>query len=219
MTDVTLAPGMPPLPDRFRRLPLDHRGYPVPKFVWLNPDTGRYDFRVVKPGWLATCIRLKRCWLCGEPLGRLMCFAIGPMCVINRNTSEPPEHRECGEFAVQACPFLRFPNRKRDEEGLPEDHQAPGGKVAMIMRNPGVMALWITTSYRPYRAGDSVLIEVGDPVEVAWWAHGRKATRAEVLASIESGMPILREMATKEGPEASKLLDRLVEAGMKLVPP
>ena len=37
---TSLAPGMPPLPPRFLKLPLDHRGYPVPKFVWRKPDGG-----------------------------------------------------------------------------------------------------------------------------------------------------------------------------------
>ena len=46
------------------------------------------------------------CWVCGEPLGVHKVYAIGPMCVINRTTSEPASHRDCAEFAVKACPFL-----------------------------------------------------------------------------------------------------------------
>jgi hypothetical protein len=214
-----LAPGMPPLPTRFMKLPLDHRGYPVPKFCWQHPD-GTYDFRVVKPGWPEACRRQKLCWLCGEPLGRFMCFVIGPMCAINRNTAEPPCHRECAEFAVQACPFMRFPNRKRDEVDLPEDGRKPGGEEAMIMRNPGVTCLWITKSYRPYRAqdGQSVLIEIGEPVEVTWWAHGRKANRAEIMHSINTGLPLLRSLAEKEGSKAIEQLQYVTERGLKLVP-
>jgi hypothetical protein len=159
------------------------------------------------------------CWLCGEKLGKFMCFVIGPMCAINRNTAEPPCHRECAEFAVQACPFMRFPNRKRDEEALPEDGVKAGGDAAMIMRNPGVTLLWITKSYRPYRAHDgSTLIEIGEPVDVAWWAHGRAATRDEVMASIDSGLPILRAMAEKEGKAAIADLEKVTERGLKLVP-
>jgi hypothetical protein len=215
---TTLAPGMPPLPPRFLKLPLDHRGYPVPKFVWHKPD-GTYDFRVIEPGWPSKCMRNGLCWLCGEKLGKFMCFVIGPMCAINRNTAEPPCHRECAEFAVQACPFMRFPNRKRDEEALPEDGVKAGGDAAMIMRNPGVTLLWITKSYRPYRAHDgSTLIEIGEPVDVAWWAHGRAATRDEVMASIDSGLPILRAMAEKEGKAAIADLEKVTERGLKLVP-
>jgi hypothetical protein len=215
---TTLAPGMPPLPPRFLKLPLDHRGYPVPRFCYQRPD-GTYDFRVVRPGWPQACRRNKLCWLCGDPLGKFMCFVIGPMCAINRNTAEPPCHRDCAEFAVKACPFMRFPNRKRDTEDMPEEGRKPGGDEAMIMRNPGVTCLWITKSYRPYPAGDgSTLIEIGPPFEVTWWAHGRKATHDEIMASITSGLPLLRAIAEKEGKEAIEHLDMITARGLKLVP-
>src|SRR4029077_4831244 len=209
---------MPPLPARFLKLPLDHRGYPVPRFVHQRDD-GVYDFRVVKPGWPQRCRVNKLCWLCGEKMGRFMCFVIGPMCAINRNTAEPPCHRECAEFAVMACPFMRFPNRKRDETDLPADGFNPAGDEAAIKRNPGVICLWVTTSYRPYKARDgSVLIEIGEPVEVMWWAHGRSATHDEILASINFGLPLLRAMAEKEGKDAIEHLEEITERGLKLVP-
>jgi hypothetical protein len=214
---TTLAPGMPPLPPRFLKLPIDHRGYPVPKFVWRKPDGG-YDFRAVEPGWPARCMRNRLCWLCGEKLGKYLCFVIGPMCAINRNTSEPPCHRECAEFAVQACPFMRFPNRKRDEADLPPGHN-PGGDEVTIKRNPGVTLLWITTSYKPYRTpnGDT-LIRIGDPIDVAWWAHGRAARRDEIMGSIDSGLPLLRELAERQGKEAVAYLDSAIARGLALVP-
>ena len=56
-----------PLPDRMKALPVDKRGYPVPKFVeWID---GEPDFRVVSPSHMARCFRHHRCWICGEPLG------------------------------------------------------------------------------------------------------------------------------------------------------
>ena len=215
---TTLAPGLPPLPPRFLKLPLNERGYPVPKFVWKKPDGG-YDFRVIEPGWPSKCVRHRLCWLCGETLGKFVCFVIGPMCAINRNSAEPPSHRECAEFAVRACPFMRFPNRKRDEEGLPDDGIKPGGDAAMIMRNPGVSAIWVTTAYSVHRApnGDS-LFDIGQATEVTWWAQGRAATREEILHSINTGLPILREMAEKEGADAIAHLDHEIERGMKLLP-
>ena len=71
-------------PDRIKRLPVDHRGFPVPYFVvWID---GKPDFRLVMPGRLGECFKNKICWICGEPLGRFLAFAIGPMCVFNRTT-------------------------------------------------------------------------------------------------------------------------------------
>jgi hypothetical protein len=217
-----LAPGMPPLPPRFLKLPLDPRGYPVPRFCYQRDD-GTYDFRVIAPGWPERCTRNRLCWLCGEKLGKFMCAVIGPMCAINRNTAEPPCHRECAEFAVQACPFMRFPNRKRDTADLPEEGYKAGGEEVAIQRNPGVTALYTMTDYKPRWVDSgggrkSLMFTLGEPVEVTWWAHGRTATREEIMASIEGGLPILRKMAEAEGKDAIEHLEQITERGLKLVP-
>jgi hypothetical protein len=39
---------------------------------------------------------------------------------------------------------------------------------------------------------------VGQPVRTLWYAEGRGATRAEVVASIDSGLPLLRAEAERE---------------------
>lgn len=211
---TTLAPNLPPLPARFKKLPVDHRGFPVPKFV-ANID-GCWDFRVVKPGWPAECHNKSLCWLCGERLGRFRCFVIGPMCAINRVSSELPSHLECAHFAVRACPFMVFPNRKRDDSGLPEEAASPAG--FMIPRNPGVTCLWVTEHYRPFRAGNGWLFQIGDPTSVEWWARGREATRAEVDESIRTGLPALQSMAEEEGPAAVEKLRRMTDISKAFLP-
>jgi hypothetical protein len=56
------------LPKRMLHLPLDTRGYPVPRFVeWID---GKPDFRVMNGQYYAACCKRNLCWICGEPLGR-----------------------------------------------------------------------------------------------------------------------------------------------------
>jgi hypothetical protein len=206
------------MPSRMLKLRVDEKGYPVPRFV--QDVNGKPDFRVVNTTWLTLAIRHKLCWLCGEPLGRFMTMVLGPMCTINRVTSEPPSHLECAQFAVQACPFMTQPNRTRDPHGLPEDKVDPGG--VMIERNPGVTALWTTESYRVFKAGagnnKGLLIEIGEPTSIEWWARGRAATREEVLHSINTGLPALVDIAKKQGPEALAELATSIKDGFALVP-
>lgn len=209
-----LAPNLPPLPDRFKRLPIDHRGFPVPRFVAMID--GQWDFRVIKPGYIAFCHNQRRCWLCGEPLGKWKAFVIGPMCAINRINSEPPSHYECANFSCRACPFLTHPRRKRDEHDLPKGTHDPAG--IMITRNPGVACLWVTDSYKLYPVDNGVLFRLGKPDRVEWWAHGRAATRDEVLESIDSGYPLLLAEAKKDGPEGLAELKKAREAIGKLLP-
>lgn len=176
------------MPPGIAALPVD-RGYPVPAFV--ADVKGKPDFRVVKPGFIEKCAREARCWICGQPflLGSVVAFVAGPMCGVNRNSAEPPSHITCADWAARACPFLARPHAKRREGGLPaEGKMAPGA----IMRNPGVAMVWITSNptMRP-GPGGHLYFGLGHPVEVRWYREGREATYAEVMESVESGLPNL----------------------------
>ena len=202
------------LPDRMSRLPVSDEGYPIPWFV-AEVD-GKRDFRVMDGEKLGIAVRLKRCWMCGQPLGKFMTFPIGPMCAVNRNIAEPPSHHGCAEYGARACPFLTQPRMRRNGKDLPEDGR---WSETGLKRNPGVICLWTTLSYRIHRGPDrSVLFAIGDPVETEWFCEGRPATRAEIMASIESGLPILRKMAQDESQDAVTELTRMVDVAMKLVP-
>lgn len=210
------------MPARFRRLPVDHRGYPVPKFVdWID---GKADFRVVDGRWMGKAVTQKLCWLCGEKLGRHLAFVIGPMCAVNRVNSEPPSHLECARFAVKACPFMTQPKRARNLHDLPAETKQAAG--IPLDRNPGVMLIWVTDTYKPFRALQSVepgtpggiLFRLGNPTKLEWYTQGRKATRDEILASINSGLPLLRKIAEDEGRDAILEFEEQVKRGMALVP-
>jgi hypothetical protein len=181
-------------PERIRALPIAENGFYVPWFViWLE---GKPEFRVMDAKKFVRAVKEKLCWVCGGPLDRAMIFAVGPMCGINRTSAEPPSHPECARFSVRYCPFLSRPNMVRREAGIAE----MGGRSAgfMIKRNPGVMALWATKMYTPFKNGDGYLFRMGEPTEIEWWREGRFATRAEVAESIRTGLPALRNMALEE---------------------
>lgn len=204
------------VPRRMRALPLNRAGYPVPWFVaWID---GAPDFRIIGPGKIRDAVRWSKCWLCGEPLGRYQAFTIGPMCAVNRTSAEPPSHGDCAVYAARACPFLANPARRRREAHKPDGTVDPPGIT--IRRNPGVALVWTTHRYRRKSDGEGgLLFDIGDPVEVAWFAEGRPATRAEILESIRSGLPQLRDLAVEDGPDAVAYLDRCVDEVERLLVP
>jgi hypothetical protein len=213
---------LPPMPPNIERLPRDDRGYPVPWFVaWLN---GKADFRFQRTEALAQAVRGNLCWLCGkEFLDNILAFVIGPMCAVNRTTSEPPCHLECARFSAMACPFLTMPKAQRREAAMPANTIQPAG--ISLRRNPGVALIYICSHYRTHKvqnrghgARDGILIALPKPQRVEWYAEGRAATRAEVLESIDTGLPILRGMAEEEGPEAIEHLNRLHREAIALLP-
>lgn len=203
------------LPQRMEHLPRDKHGRVVPWFVAFIDDVP--DFRVVRVGGIRDAVRFKTCWLCGKPRGQYAAFVIGPMCAVNRVSSEPPAHRDCAQYAAQACPFLANPNMVRRERNKPEDAAEPAG--VMIPRNPGVALVWVTRSWGVFAdAKGQPLFDVGEPNQTYWYAHGREATRDEVLESIDTGLPTLRKVAAEDGPLAAIELERMAEAARKLVP-
>jgi hypothetical protein len=70
-----------------------------------------------------------------------------------------------------------------------------------LTRNPGVALVWVTDSYLPFKAGNGYLIRMGEPHRTIWYCEGRPATRAEVVHSIETGLPSLMELAQRQDEE------------------
>ncbi len=174
------------------------RGIPIPWFVpWID---GKPEFRVADSGKRVEAVRQKKCWVCGDYLGKRLAFIIGPMCAVNRTTAEPPTHRECAEYSVRACPFLSRPKmERRSIEGI-ETAPVSG---EMIMRNPGVMFIWMTDGFRPFGDGKGGwLIRLSDPFEVVAYREGRIATKEEVVESLDTGLPLLESMCVSDGDRA-----------------
>jgi hypothetical protein len=210
MMEERVSTQVEPLDQRIAKLPVDEKWHlPVPWFVsWID---GKPDFRVADgKKWMRAAME-ELCWICGERLGKYQVFAIGPMCSINRVSADPPMHASCARYAVHTCPFMLTPKVKRRETDRPEGLEAIGGN--MIERNPGVTLLWTAERGKFSVINDGAkgfLFRLwGDPVQTAWYKEGRAATRSEVEASIESGLPILSKMAAEEGKKALQALERM----------
>lgn len=199
------------VPESIRRLAIDPvRKIPVPWFVaWVD---GRPEFRCADGDKFVRAVRERRCWVCGDPLEGRATYVIGPMCAVNRLTSEPPCHPACAEYSARTCPFLCRPRMDRRVGGLPEEATSAG---IMIRRNPGVSCLWEgrVPGATPFRDGSGgVLFRLHYPIAVSWWTEGRAATRAEVDASVASGLPALKGLARARGPEARLMLADQIRA-------
>jgi hypothetical protein len=202
------------MPAAVAALPRDKHGRPVPWFVaWID---GAPDFRVIRPRGIADAYHLQLCWVCGERRDHRAAFVIGPMCAVNRVSAEPPSHLECATFSALTCPFLTTPNMRRRDRGKPANTVDPAG--VMLTRNPGAALVWLTRTWRRVAVPNGHLFDVGEPLDVWWFAQGRPATRGEVLASIESGLPVLQGTARAEGKQAVAALDRMHRRALRLVP-
>jgi hypothetical protein len=226
MPTIQLPPGMP---REMIRLPLDDVGRPVPFFVeWID---GKPDFRVMNLDSYRAAIRRRLCWVCGnrlpssqlrlgkiEVLGlRPHTFVAGPMCLVNKVSAEPPSHPRCAQWAARACPFLSNPEKRRREGGIDQSQVGTIGGTA-IMRNPGVTGLFHVKRWWVERVPNGQVIRFDSVVHADWLCEGREATPGEVRASIDSGLPAVREVAESEGPEAVAQLRAAVRESERWLP-
>ena len=210
-------------PPQIKRLPKNKAGYRVPWFV--SYVDGEPDFRIVRSHGIDTAHLQRLCWICGTSMSAYKTFVVGPMCVVNRVSSEPPMHHACAIYSVQACPFLTRSEHApaRDRHPRRRAHRRRDGRP-----QPCATAVWTTKKYTvevvpaSYRNGDAhpggVLFNIGEPHKIEWKAEGRDATREEVMHSLETGLPLLLEAAERDGPRGVENLNLMVQEALCLVP-
>lgn len=211
-------------PRRIAKLPHDRAGRPVPWFVqwfdgptWSEAGDGTPDFRVTDERKIFRALKERRCFICGEPFhGPTETFPIGPMCVVNRISAEPPSHYDCAEHAVHVCPWMLNPAKGRREANLPEGKIDPAG---MVGRNPGVIVLWKTRGHEAIRVRGTTLLELGPPARLTWWAEGRPAEAREIAESFASGVQLIYDQAQEEGPRGLQILRANLARALPLLPP
>lgn len=201
-----------PLPDAMKGRPVDYRGFPVPWFVTRKDDEGNWDFNTLDAARFGEALRNQRCWVSGEKLGRWKAFVIGPMCVVNGISGDPPAKLDVAKWSVKVCPFLTRPRAKRAD--VSEEIKA-GQRGVLLDRNPGVSAIYVTDSFKVIERG---ICQLGEPISVTWWKEGKPALRREVMESLIDGIPVLARMAMEDGSEAEAELVSYVRRTLALAP-
>ena len=213
----TLREGLPDLPPLMRDLPIDARGYPVPKFVHVNED-GTPDHRVAEATYMARAVRDRLCWVCGKHMENgLYCFLVGPVSLFTRVSPEPPMHAQCAAYAARSCPFLTKPRAHRRSADLPEGLRAPPGEF--LQGNPHVVLQWFARSFsvEVYHLGNgkhAPLFLLHEPLALLWFTEGRPATPPEVERAVSEATDKLDAMARAEGPAGVQEMTSKVQVAL-----
>lgn len=211
-----------PPPPQMAHLPLDERGVVVPWFVPVID--GKPDFQYGDDAKLRSYfvgrrygdevkIRGVKCWICGKTINSPTgCFVGGPLVVLNMNSAEPPSHKACAVYAVQACPFMTSPKKVR--EGGPK--QDTFGAPPMLEHNPGVAAIWETTSFTCVPSGrGGAMFLVGSAARVSWWTRGRPATREEAADGIDRSVAEVSAQLNAQGVMDDELRIQIGQAWLR----
>ncbi len=186
---------LPAMPESIAALERDHRGLPIPWFV-RRPANGPIDFRVMDTNRHQQALKERRCWVCGEPLGKEMAFVGGPLSAAQRLYSDPPAHPDCAEFSAKACPFLAIPTAHRREANKPADLECIPGQVAT---NPEVVGILITDGFEPLGRG---VTRANPAIRILWYHEGRQASRREIKAAIHAAF---QREEVRSSPDAARI--------------
>jgi hypothetical protein len=210
-----LRKSLPPLPERMQDLPISASGYPIPYFVkWFD---GVPDFRILDPEKIIDCVENRKCWCCGKDMDTIA-FVAGPGMVINFSSAEPPSHPECAEFAVKACPFMRYPKAQRRETDMPEasTDYAPG---ALLVDNPGVSVVFHTTGYQIIQADESgFALQAFPPSKVDWYSEGKLMTREEARKALHKRVRDMKEALSPLSKGENHTIDLMALRGLRYLP-
>lgn len=188
---TALLKGLPSLPPRMRALPRDADGQPIPYL--LTQVATKFDSTLGPDLALTTLFAQKRCWLCGEQLGRYAAFVGEPLTSITRVSRTPPAHHDCAKYAAMT--------------GLLQPKTL---KVSLV---------WVTRDYGMRRAAQGHVFAVGDAEQAFWFTDGRAATREEVTDAMQEGLTDLYEAAKRGGDAALSGLDLQVARASRKFPP
>jgi len=101
------------IPPKMQHLKRDKRGYPIPSIILIDKD-GQPNFIVNNDVEVMRHLAEKRCHVCGLQLHDDMWMIGGPKSAFNPRGAfiDGPVHKECGEYALQVCPYLAVSNYK-----------------------------------------------------------------------------------------------------------
>ncbi len=145
------------IPPFLSHLKVDSRGYPIPFFVsWIK---GKPEFRLLDVHKQEICIREHKCGICGKKLVKNVAYFIsGPLGAKNQVSTDPPMHKECAEFSLQACPHMHFERADRRDANLPAGVE---GNATQLLTKPDCIFCIYADKYKAIKnpAADGLLIK------------------------------------------------------------
>ena len=88
----------------------------------------------------------------------------------------------------------------------------------MIPRNPGVVALWITRSSKPFNVRNGVLFDLGEPERILWYVKAATQRAPRSRRRLPVACRYLKPERTSVGPDAIKELSQCIARAQPLLP-
>ena len=169
----------------------DPRGLYVPVVVLKEGDV--YHFKINDNRIVKSCVANKCCSVCGTALKDDVWFIGGPASVFHKRgaIADLPVHKECGEYALQACPYMAY-SRYTSKTNLEKLYERLQDKNILLENTTldnnrvPVFCFVKASDYTIHMTHTLVFKPVMPYLEVEFWNDG-------VQLSKEEGEQILKE--------------------------
>lgn len=150
----------------------------VPWFVYRNPKTGRYEFRVRDPAKHERAVRFGLCPVCGKHSGGPpYLFQVGPLCLEERAIYGAPTHERCALASLELCPFIARQDWERGPAPPDAQQIVPFDELP---QKPARIGLAWCDDYEPVRANRTWYALFTQPTSIRWWVYRDNVLVAEV---------------------------------------
>lgn len=181
------------MPENMKDLQVDKRGFPAP-YIVLRDNQGVPKFTINDDRKVEECIKDNLCSICGKTMGEDMWMIGGPLSAFHPQGAyvDIPTHKDCGEYALQVCPYLAVSvyNGKSTMSDIDAGKfTVDDGTQQMIFVNPTQYQDRVPffvfnkiTGYDVQRRGIQRYIKPHKPyVEVEFWNDGEQITKDQAI--------------------------------------
>lgn len=186
-----------PIPAYMKDLKMDSRGYPIPYIIFCDTN-GVYHFKINDHKKTMECLDTRICAICGRGLGKDMWLAGGPLAAFHPDGAyiDTPMHHECGQYALQVCPYLATRFYKEIEIDLSKVAAKDNVFIDPTMI-PGRPDLFVFIKISDFKTipgklpGQKYVIPSRPYLETEFWNKGQRLSEMQAEVILTKGRSLL----------------------------
>lgn len=186
-----------PIPPLMKGLMKDERGFPIP-YVVLMDKNNKPLFKINdEQKKVSNCIERRLCSVCGNPMLQGKMWMIGGMKSAYHPQgafNDTPVHKECGEYALQVCPYLAYTQYSRKPIDFGKVVEATDEKIQGFVdmtqseeRLDFFCFLRVTDfKVKRYSIAERYIYPIKPYLEERYWLDGKEITMLDAEAILQS---------------------------------
>lgn len=179
-------------------LPKDDRGFPIPVIIFRDP-AGKPLFTANDTRVVNHCAANDLCGICGSKLGDDSRVLGGPLSALHERGVyiDSPLHHECGQYALQVCPYLVLSAYKSKQDMALRLNDKYGGTTlfANPTLDPNRPLFFVFARISGFSRTSNGYIKPFKPfLDVEFWASSERISAIQARELVGPDQALLRQV-------------------------